>query len=226
MPKSKDKLMWTIIESLDWDNRSKTENRAYETIKMEFLHTYTKGIAKEVGEFIGARSKELYDAYDKHETNGGERHGNFGGDDSFSDMMHHVIGMGRKTFEAVMNDMSELDNVKYVESFSYAIPHTCKHFDDYKMLNADQHDELARKGITELSDTLVNQNVGHEDCLVALEIMTRLIQIRAGDFPSAVGDLDQQTHYNRYTEFGHEYGSHALYANILFDAKKYMIDAN
>jgi len=146
------KLMWTIIESLDWHNRSHTEERAYDKIKFEFMHNYSERIAGQVREFVNARLSELYTAHDKY-TESGVTAGYYGGDDSFSDMMNHVVGMGQKTFNAVMKDMTKLNKIKWVESFSYALPYTGEKMNDYENISLADDSERLEEAIHLATET-------------------------------------------------------------------------
>jgi len=119
---SQNKLMWTIIASLDWHKRSNNEERAYEKIKFNLMQGYSPKIACQVRDFVDARVGELYVAHAKFAEDGNTA-GNYGGDDSFSDMMYHVVGMGEAKYKAVMKDMNKLNSIKWVESFSYALPY-------------------------------------------------------------------------------------------------------
>lgn len=218
--KEHDKLMWAIIESLNWAGRC-NESRIYDTIKMEFMHTYTEETAKKVNDFVTARFKQLYEAYDKHIADGGESCGHFGGDDSFGDMLHHVIGMGKKTFNAVMKDMTKLNGIKFVESFSYALPHTNETFNDYKNLNEDFHIDRAKQSIKALADVVTSgEPIGADKARTIKELFSRFMSIIESNNIDAFGDLDFDTDYKRFSDLDTEY--HALFANYLFDAKKYL----
>jgi len=131
MSKVTDKLMWSIIESLNWDERSHNEYHAYDAIKVEFLQKHTRGTARKVNAFVRRRFEELDKAYQLYTSDGSANVGNFGSDDGFSDMMNHVIGMGEETFDAVMVDMKKLNEIDYIESFLYALPLTDGCLNDY-----------------------------------------------------------------------------------------------
>ncbi len=147
MGKATDKLMWTIIESFSWDVRSHNEERAYNKIKFEFMQRHSEKVAGQVRDFVDARFNELYKAYDKFAEDGSTA-GHYGGDDSFSDMMHHVVGMGEKTFNAVMKDMNKLNSIKWVESFSYALPYKTD-YDNVSLVDDDERLEEALHLATE-----------------------------------------------------------------------------
>ena len=82
-------------------------------------------------EWYRAKYNELVNAYNVATTDTGERYGNYGGDDSFSDMIHHVMGLGQEYYNAVQADFSLLDRLEPVESFAYCIPYTSETMNDY-----------------------------------------------------------------------------------------------
>lgn len=128
--KSMGNLMWVIIETMDWKTHSHAP-RGYDTMKAEFMCRYDKSIAEQLSAFVSARFNELYKTVEAYE-NAHERLDCYGGDDSFGDMLHHSIGLGKKNFKAVTKNPKKLDSIEFVESFSYAIPHVT----DYEELEA------------------------------------------------------------------------------------------
>jgi len=221
MPKQRNKesmtkLMWSIVENMDWINRC-DQPRGYEIIKIEFMRTYNHEMAVKFDAFITERFNELYTVVDKY-TNEHGSVGGYGGDDSFSDMLYHVIGWGKEKFDEVIADPTELNGMRFVESFAYAVPNVTGQMNDYEELEPDFHYNRAIEAVTALADTVKMQNVGHDKAKVIGELFGRFMNIIAGDYKEAFMDIDHDTDYNRFTDIHSEY--HAMFANYLFDAKK------
>lgn len=210
---SKDKLYWSIIEDMDWAKYSQ-EPRGYETMKVNFMRSYGKDVAKAVREFVGERQGTLMRMLDQLEKNG-ERYGDYGGDDSFSDMTAHVVGLGEEYYLAVMENPELLNKLNYVESFAYAIPYT----DDYKMLETTYHRDFAIKAMEQVVETIKdNKDTTTTDgFLEAGDILRRLSLLLAGSmyYEHAVGDLNFDRDYDNIVAVSTAAG------NCLFDYKKY-----
>lgn len=212
MKNTDNKIMWAIIEGMNWAGRC-NESRIYDTMKIEFMRRYREETAKNVQDFVTARYSELYKEYNKFSETGSTA-GHFGGDDSFSDMMHHVIGMGEKTFKSVMKDMNKLNKIKFVESFSYALPYS----DDYKHTNDDFHVERAKLCIKELANVVNEESCGADKVRVIKELFSRFMSIIESNYIDAFADLNFDDDYSRFLDISDEYS--AMFANYLFDAKK------
>lgn len=212
-----DNKMWDIIEKMNWDTRSRLDSRAYEKIKVEFMREHDEDTAKLLDDFVTERYRELDRAYDAFEAEG-NRAGDFGGDDSYSDMMHHVIGSGREVFEGVLEDLTMLDYVHWVESFAYVIPHFwVDGTSDYDELDESYHVEHARQCIAALAEVVANGSIGHDLAMTIGELFSRNMALIAGDYVTAFADLTRAD-YNRFCDIHPEYS--AMFANYLFDARK------
>jgi bisphosphoglycerate-independent phosphoglycerate mutase (AlkP superfamily) len=84
--------MWKYIEEINWALLSK-KKRGYEEGKRYMLENFTAKRGKEISEFVNDRHFELYKRIEKFEHANDTHCGNYGGDDSFGDMIHHVIGL-------------------------------------------------------------------------------------------------------------------------------------
>ena len=208
--------MWAIIADMDWANRCQ-QNRIYDVIKKNFMRSYNKEMAVKLNDFVTARFNEMYKAIEAYEKEHGHV-GNYGGDDSFGDMIHHVIGSGKEIYNAVMKDLKLLNKIKYVESFAYAIPNVSGCMNDYEHLEPDFHYNRAIEAIETLADTVKMQNVGHDKAKVIGELFGRFMNIIAGDYVEAFKDISFEDDYDRFTDINEEY--HAMFANYLFDAKE------
>jgi hypothetical protein len=117
---------WRIIEGMDWINMCH-KSRGYEDMRKKFKKQYPVETAVAVRNFEAEKFKALYAAVDKHEAEHGHL-GNYGGDDSFGDLLDHAIGLGEAFYNAVLADPSQLAKLDYVENFMYAVPYE----DDYE----------------------------------------------------------------------------------------------
>jgi len=217
MKKLNDTAIWNIIEAMDWDRRSRTEFRAYESIKVEFMLTYKEPVADMLRDFISERYRELARAYNEYtDTHGHGTVGFCGGDDNFSDIMHHVIGSGREVFEGVLEDMTMLRYVHYVESFDYAIPYTMEGMNDYESLDIAKHIDFARKVLTDLTATLVDPDtkLNKGDAEVIGEVYTRMTYMLAGDLAKATENFEFKRDYSRLCAIN------TGAANAIYDATK------
>lgn len=213
--KFNDKLLWGIIESLNWAERCH-EPRGYETIKYEFMMTYKEEVAIAVGDFITARFKELDAEYEAHIRNGGKRYGHFGGDDSYNDMIHHVIGLGCDTYNKVLNDLELLDDIDPVESFDYAIPTICSSFNDYDDIKGSVQVTRAKDAIAALAEVVADPEFDTEKAEIIGDAMHRFMLILAGNYEAAFEDMPK---FSAYYDIHPEYM--AMFGNYLKDAQKW-----
>jgi hypothetical protein len=117
---------WDIIEGMNWIVECKNR-RGYENMRKKFKKKYPVETAIAVRNFSAAKHNALYRAVDKYEAEHGHL-GNYGGDDSFGDLLDHAIGLGEAFYNAVLEDPSQLAKLNYVENFMYAVPYA----DDYE----------------------------------------------------------------------------------------------
>jgi len=139
---------WEIVDKADW-----AKDFDYKRIKNWMSNTMT---LKEVESFrqIAGEKWEQLDKLCGNKNPAG------GGDDSHSDLLYHVIGLGKDVFEANINDYMLLANRGheaygsqdgYKESFLYAIPYK----DDYEDFhNANHFPTWAKSAKKEISDLL------------------------------------------------------------------------
>lgn len=213
---------WNIIAGMGWATATLGDSRVdTSAMKREFMETYSEKIASDFSTWYAAKYNELVNAYDAASKESGKRYGNFGGDDSFGDMMDHVMGLGEEYYNTVMADFKLLNNLEPVESFSYCIPYTSKGMNDYDNLKPKSHKKHARKALKAAAANATRSDISSKDLVILGDTMNRLTLIIAGKFDDAVGDLDFDKDYGRFYNYdGCENG--AQYANTMFDCKKYM----
>lgn len=110
---------WRIISLCEWQ-----KNHDYERIR-EYLsdtndETILSRVEKQIDIFYEALDVkiEALTELEKEELP-------FSGDDGYSDMIMHVIGLGEAFYNSAMSDPMKIKETEPKESFSY-----CFHFDD------------------------------------------------------------------------------------------------
>lgn len=208
--------MWKYIEEINWANRSQ-QKRGYEDGKMYMLENFTKKRCEEIRDFVDKRMFELYNRVNAFEKENNVHCGDYGGDDSFGDMLHHVIGLGEAKFNEIMEDPSKLDGMNYVESFSYCMPDD----EDYEMIKASYHLTRASAAVVALARIVTENNPSDDDLRTIKEMMNRFLTMLEGNFKEACQDFDRAT-YTRYYEFEAN-DCRAQFANYISDCKQFMV---
>jgi len=219
LPQSTNKreiIMWKYIEEINWSELSKVK-RGYELGKRYMLENFTQKRCKEIDAFVRERHNELYKRIEEFERANDTHCGDYGGDDSFGDMIHHVIGLGETKFNEIMEDPSKLNGMDFVESFSYVMPYD----DDFLLMNPDAHTDRAMGAMVELVRILKDNKPSGDDVRTLKELMNRFMLMLAGDFKEACQDFDHNNDYNRYYNFESN-DCHAMFANYISDCKKFM----
>ncbi len=213
---------WNIIASMGWAEATMSgERRPYERIKREFMETYSEQVAQDFGEWYRLMYRQLVNAYDGDPRANEERYGNFSGDDSFGDMMDHVMGLGETYYDHVIANFKLLNKLQPVESFSYCIPHVSRHINDYTNLKPETHQRAARIALKAIAANIADFDLPTESLVVMADTMQRLVLIIAGKFEGAVGDLDFDEDYSKFYDYaGCKHGEQ--YADVLFDCKRSM----
>ena len=122
---------WKIIEGMGWGAAvASGEHRPYERIKAEFIENYSPETAEEFRDWYAEKYRDLDNAH-SNERAEGRNYGNYGGDDSYGDMLDHVMGLGEVYYAAVMYNMALLEKLHPQESFAYCIPHVGGCMRDY-----------------------------------------------------------------------------------------------
>lgn len=125
-----EKRFWEIVKIVNWG-----KDYDYERIRIWMSKNLSLDEIKAFRKILDSKWSQLDKVV-------GERNPAGGGDDSHSDLLYHVIGLGKKVFEANLADymlLAKRGDAKYgskegyTESFSYAVPYE----DDYRNF----HDE-------------------------------------------------------------------------------------
>lgn len=120
---------WSLVDRIGWG----TKTTDYKLVKRSLMSSFTpaqcEGIAEKEGEFRHA----LTVVFDKYLNDNDVELGL--GDDSFGDLMHHIVGLGKSIYNACMKNPALAVGIarsgKYSEAFNYCIPMA----DDFDNLN-------------------------------------------------------------------------------------------
>lgn len=140
-----DKQAWSLIEQMGWGRTSQN----YDALAREWYAKLGKTNMNALKNFVGSRVSDLYHAVEKYEATGKDME--IGSDDGMSDLIHHVVGLGKVEFSRNMVDPYSLARRYaangYKESFAYCFqepepPRT--------KAQKDQAAEKLQKGFTAL----------------------------------------------------------------------------
>jgi hypothetical protein len=144
---------WKVVSEIGWGNSS-DNNR----IKKRLLALWTPEQAEAARGTFSKLKGRLYnrvDDWSREEVEQEDR--NLGlGDDSFDDLLSHIIGLGKREYDAVMRDPSLAQDRAlkgdYKESFSYALPWK----EDYENLNISKYVKWAKGLVDEYTEQMSN----------------------------------------------------------------------
>jgi len=115
-----DKTFWALVKEQNWPATAK--NTDYE--KARFFTNHTVEVCGEYRKTIREKYLNLHDAMVSWERNS-HRHVPCG-DDGYSDLLNHIIGLGQKIYEASLKNptliFNRAEKGMYVESFYYVVP--------------------------------------------------------------------------------------------------------
>jgi hypothetical protein len=114
---------WAEVERIGW--KDKNPKKFYKKIELDLLTRWDNEFIENFRNHMSTFTSKLSRAIERVEHSEGVSCGC--GDDGFSDLIHHVVGLGRETFERELADpmlaIKRGKEYRYVESFSYAIPY-------------------------------------------------------------------------------------------------------
>jgi len=162
---------WKLVDKIGWG----TKTTDTDAIEKAIMLKYSPQEAAALGNI---RSQLFDDLYDRLDRWGDAEDMSFGvGDDGFSDLINHIIGLGKREYDAVMKDpkrgWERAQKGTYTESFSYAFPSRS----DYASLNIKHYTRWATKLIHAFQEHITQNRALkslHRDALVivsALEMM-------------------------------------------------------
>ena len=114
---------WRIVDSINW-KEIKNLKKAYIIGKKTVMKALSYEEATTFGDTVSKLSSSVYDLIASMDD--------LPGDDGTSDLIAHIIGLGKETFYASINDVNlisaRIEANDYVESFAYCVPYE----DDYE----------------------------------------------------------------------------------------------
>jgi len=172
-----DEGFWEIVKNARW-----TSDHNYDRIKYQWMRTMTlpqvEGLQRKFQKFAAKLDNKITDVV----------HGV--SDDGLSDLVAHIIGMGKQSYNAVMKDphlaQRLIDNHNYVESFAYAFPYK----DDYDLIDPQHLIKQATGYLEELSE-LTSTITSQVDAETLRNMIKRLRAAESGDFKKATRGWDK-----------------------------------
>lgn len=136
-------LFWEAVAEIGWGTKTTdykvVERGILENWDNEFLRSF-RGLKNE---FIWELAGKVERFEDRNSVSCGCS------DDGFSDLTHHVVGLGKEEYEASMKDPMRVvkrgQKYEYTESFSYCIPHVPKAALQKEPMTFEQALEKARE---------------------------------------------------------------------------------
>lgn len=203
---------WEVVKQVKW-----TSDHNYTRIKYQFMRSFTKPQV----DGLRQRLEQMTNNLDRKLSNRVEGVG----DDGYSDLLAHIVGMGKESYDAVLADptMAQdiIDKNQYKESFSYAFPFE----DDWNNLNLQHLIKEAEKYL----ETLVRMTGSHSSIKsqasaeTIKDMIKRLRIAMSGDFKKATRGWDTDT-YNRWSDFVDEtnFGGHHGPPNLINDLRDFI----
>ncbi len=139
---------WNLTEPYGWG----TKTRDYKAIKKDLMSKLTPEQANEMRATFDQLKGKLYHVVTKFEK---DNHVSADvGDDSFSDLLCHIIGLGKAEYEECLKDPMRVvergQKGKFTESFGYALPWKA----DYKDLDVGKYVKWANEIIAVYENVL------------------------------------------------------------------------
>jgi hypothetical protein len=161
---------WKLVQSIGWKR-----NKNYRQIKKRLMRKYSPQEANAISFMMDTLRGRLGKAIREWEGDTGKSLDAYG--DSYDDLVHHIIGLGKREYDAsVRNPQRVLDRYnkgEYYESFAYAIPSAY----DYKNLELGRYIVWAQHDMEPLEDALLNERYQRVHGIIrkvldALELMS------------------------------------------------------
>lgn len=146
---------WNLVDVLNWkeEAHNKKDKHRFGRLKKTFMQR----VALEDLESYRKTLNQLYRALEKAIDDHCEKTGDHLGvsDDSHSDLLHHIIGLGKHLYDKTLKDPSfavaMAENFDYVESFAYVFPYESDYknrgnvapFQDWARRNVEKYNAIA-----------------------------------------------------------------------------------
>jgi hypothetical protein len=113
---------WALIDKIGWGKKTTDYQAVQESLVEEYDYEDMKAFRGAVRNLYDRLAEAIRSYVEDLRYEDKEHNLPYGGDDSFSDMVHHAIGLGKKYYEKVLADPASLEDLKVKESFAYCIP--------------------------------------------------------------------------------------------------------
>ncbi len=141
---------WEAVAEIGWGTKTTNYKVVEKAILKNWDNEFIRSFDGHLGEFRG----QLCEKVESFENRNGVSCGC--GDDGFSDLTNHVVGLGKEAFEAAMADpmlvVRRGQKYDYTESFSYCIPYVSKAALQKESMTFEQAIEKARENYGERYD--------------------------------------------------------------------------
>jgi len=135
-----EEIFWECVTEIGWPSRSSS------VIKRDLIHAWNQDFSESFRKIFGEKTRQVGKALDEYEERNEIDY--YLGDDSFSDLSAHVVGLGKDVFSREVDDtellVKRIKASDYKESFAYCIPYagsSTKSFEDYMTLMGYPMDE-------------------------------------------------------------------------------------
>ncbi len=208
---------WDFVRKTGWN-----KDQDYDRIKKMMLRTMNPESVKAMRD----RFDNLYNILSRKINDEVENIG----DDGYSDLLSHIIGMGKKLYNDILQDPSIaqkiIDARAYEESFSYVFPHD----DDWKMNDPQHFMDQATKYLEDLSPLTTGKiqvTIHKEDVETIRDMVKRLRSVESGNFRKAVDGWDRDE-YSRWGVLAGRAKSedvdlHYGFGNLLYDVQRFAV---
>lgn len=217
---------WNLVEQIGWG----TDTTEYYSAMCGLLHCLSDEQAREVNDIFSFLKNLLYRTLDDHEKEllSSGMAGYECSDDSFSDLICHIIGLGKNEFEKCMkNPISAIERARsrnFKESFSYCFPYTRQDHSDFNLLKPEQYIRRAKKYIEDDKDIFEKAIIEKEAKAydVFLSVLTR---ISKRQFESALEDHEKFEHAFRLLIESDNINLKSGYGaqNLMNDLKRFLL---
>jgi hypothetical protein len=172
---------WAIIAEARW-----SEDFNYSRIKNELMAKLSVEEVEALSKFIEDKRRDLHRA-----IKNGELEDSLGYGDSYSDLLYHVVGLGKEEYEKCLNDIESVVEVSKTsrECFGYGIPDK----EDYDRLDPSYFRQMANRFLTEMESVNLSElpisDSNYKKFHESFSLIKNLLQnIIAGDFSSLEAD--------------------------------------
>jgi hypothetical protein len=130
---------WKLVDDLGWG----TKTTDYKALKKRLVRNMSPNQAAAFSTTLATLRGKLYKVVEQWED---EHDSQIGlGDDGFGDLLHHIIGLGKREYYAALRNpaLAHARALKndFTESFSYATPYTS----DYRLLDVGEYRQRGEK---------------------------------------------------------------------------------